>query len=215
MSTTQEKVTMLAGACEKLEADLATAEAKVADLQSDYDREALSRIAAGNAKAATAARKAIADAQTDAEDLRLALEKTREYLATAQAELAAEDEAVAWGTAETAIDEYIAGMTELQASIDVMIERFRAIAPLANKMLRLTPKRGRVEFVEHQLVHDVRRFISVRDPEGHMGKLGQRTVIDPTWLSNQPDLVGQARALKADLLSRRSVVKTETTGDAA
>ena len=75
--------------------------------------------------------------------------------------------------------------------------------------------RCRVEFVEHQLVHDLRQYTSVRDPDGHLGKLGQRTVIDPVWLSRQPDLKEKARLLTLDLLSRRSVAKVATTGDAA
>jgi hypothetical protein len=172
-----------------------------------------SRIASGNAQAASKARKAIADAQADADDLRASLTQTREYLRAAQAELAAEVDAAAWDTAQVAIDEFIAGNAELQASLDAMIEKFLAVQPLAARMLQLTPKRGRIEFVEHQLVHDVRMYIAARGGD-RLGKLGQRTILDPTYLRNHPDLVQKAKGLAAELLSHRSAAKA-TAGDAA
>jgi hypothetical protein len=213
MNTTQEKIAMLTGACEKLEGDLAAAEAYAGSLRSEYDRDALSRIASGNAQAASKARKVIADAQAEADDRRAALTHTCEHLRLAQAELAAEVEAAAWDTAKIAMEEYVTGAVELQASVDAMIEKFLAVRPLAARMLQLTPNRGRVEFAEHQLVHDVRMYIAAKGGD-RLGKLAQRTILDPTYLRSLPDLVGKAKGTTKELLSRRSVVKA-TTGDAA
>jgi hypothetical protein len=211
MNATENKVALLAGACEKMETDLAAAEAKVSGLQSDYDRDALSRIASGNAQAASKARKVIADAQAEADDLRASLTQTREYLRAAQAELADEVESAAWDAAKVAMDKYVAATEELQASVDAMIEKFLDVQPFAIEMLQLTPNRGRMEIAEHELVHDLRIYIAVKGGE-RFGKLGHRSALDPTYLRSLPDLVQQAKGKVTVLLSHRSKA---TVGDAA
>jgi hypothetical protein len=211
LATTQEKIAMLTGACETLATDLAAAEEKVGNLQSDYDKKALGRLASGNAKGARLARQAIAEARADVDDLRTALAQTREYLRLAQDEQKAAAEAAAWDTTQEAGEQYVAAMAELQSALETLVAKLLAVQPLADQMVSLAPVRVRLDLSESQRVHDLRLYLT-RLAGDRLGKLAA-PVLDPQFLQRQPSLLEAAKQHVAGLMGHRTTAKT--IGDAA
>jgi len=209
-ATTEERIAMLTGAATKLESEREAAEESAAKLRSEYERDALNRIASGNAAAALKARNAIADAEAEVSDLRAGLAQTREYLQQARAELQSERDAAAWRAADVKMNHYLAATESLQDAVDVFVAAFIAAEQAAIAAERAVPAAGGERYAHGWLIRDTRLYITRKGGDS-LGSIGHKT-LDPDYARQLPDLVQKAKSHVAGLLALRHA---PTTRDAA
>ncbi len=189
----QAEVERVAAAVAEIEQRLADAKAKAAALQKDYSAGLLKSLADGNAAKRTATRKALEEADREAEDLVTALANARVGLAKAKERAAASDLETRWANEEDLLGQLVEAAAALQADAKSFVRKYERYLYLSKQCLDACPVPVRRDilslFAEAHLAGSVLAFLCAASS----ARLVKTSGMSLAQVQALPDILEQAQ----------------------